>query len=79
MISHTVVIGLQGIFNWGNEVQPQADFILGTRKSFPKQLETKRRIQESGKQVSKLHMAVASEKKSPCQNLSTPKNLPENL
>ena len=41
----------QGIFDRGNEVQPKTDFILGPRKSFPEQLETKRRIQKSSKQV----------------------------
>ncbi len=53
MIPYDVVIGPQGIFNRGNEVQPKTDFILGPRKSFPEQLETERRIQESSKQVSK--------------------------
>ena len=46
-----VIIVLQGIFDGGNEVQLKTDFILGPRKSFPEQLETKRRIQKSSKQV----------------------------
>lgn len=51
------VIGLQGIFDRGNEVQPKTDFILGPRKPFPEQLETERRIQKSSKQVtSKLYI-----------------------
>lgn len=49
--SPTVFIGTQGLFDRGYEVQSENDFILGTRKSFSKQLEAKRWIQEPSKQV----------------------------